>query len=260
MRHILTALALALLTLTGCNSIPDYVIPPDRMAELLADIHIGETVVESNFGSYPSDSARMLLKQSIVSAHGYTMAQLDTSFMWYGAHLDRYTQVYDKTIEILETRMQQAGQMTMTEQIMTENADSADVWPGAARYVLHSGSPTRFVTFALNPDGNWKQGDMYTLRAKFTNSPGYVTWYMTTGYSDGSIETLNTRFSGDGWHTMTFFMDSTKTATSFTGSIDFTALEKGRLFVDSIQLIRRPLVPRLYPQRYRQKSYNYFNK
>ncbi len=253
------ALAIVLLVAEGCRKVPDYVIAPDDMAELMADLHVGEAVVEANFGNYPTDSARMLLKQSILAKHGVTPEQLDTSFMWYGAHLDIYDRVNDRTIEILGDRIAEAGTGKVsagkTEAI---TGDSVNLWTRPAFMIVKPTSPSRRLVFEFPAGNDWKQGDMFTIRGKFSNVNGYPAWTMSAAYSDGSIEVLTTRFSGDGWHEMTFFADSLKTLTGINGSIDLN-INRMPMVVDSLSLVRKPLVPRLYPQRYRQRAYNYFN-
>ena len=74
----------------GCNSTPDYVISQEKMAQLLVDIHIGESVVDANMQEYELDSVKKALKQSIYIKHGVTSEQVDTSFIWYGENIEKY--------------------------------------------------------------------------------------------------------------------------------------------------------------------------
>lgn len=247
------------IAVAACNKVPDYVIRPDDMAELLADIHIGESFVESNYQDFPSDSMRMLMKQSVIYHHGYTMEQVDTSFMWYGAHLDTYQEVYDKAIAIIERRISEDNSSRSVKLKMETDVDSANVWTGASRYQLSTLSPSRYIVFDI-PVGNERaKGEMYTLRAHFTNLPSLARWIIQATYDDGSLEILQTRFSGDGKHEMTFCTDSLKNATRIYGSVELDMTNaQGTAIVDSISLIRKPLIPRLYSQRYRQRTIKYF--
>jgi len=229
------------------------------MAELLADIHIGESFVESNYQDFPSDSMRMLMKQSVIYHHGYTMEQVDTSFMWYGAHLDTYQEVYDKAIAIIERRIAEDNSSRSVKLKMENNVDSSDVWTGAPRYQLSTLSPSRYIVFNVPVGKDRPKGDMYTLRASFTNLPSMARWIIQAMYDDGSLEILQTRFSGDGRHEMTFYTDSVKAATRIYGSVELDMTNApGTTIVDSVSLIRKPLIPRLYPQRYRQRTIKYY--
>lgn len=246
---------IVLAAVTGCDNVPDYVIQPEEMAQLMADIHTGEAVVDANYSDFRSDSARTLMKQSVLARHGVTFEQLDTSFMWYGQHLDVYNKVYDRTIQILQDRIAAASQQRDFAH-QAEAGDSANVWTGSSRYVMHRGMPGRIITFDLQQPQNRPDGDIYTLRARFTNIPSYVRWTVMADYTDGSVEVLSTRFSGDGWHQTTFYLDSLKTATRLYGSVEVPECDRGVTFIDSMQLIRKDLQPRLYPQRYRQRAYS----
>lgn len=231
------------------------------MAELIADIHIGEAYVESNYGNFYTDSTRMLMKQSVYYKHGYTMEQVDTSFMWYGAHLDIYQDVYDKAIGIIENRIAQNRTAVQTQMTMEVGGDSTNVWPGAERYSLSRLSPSQYITFDIPLDTDRPAGDMYTLRASTTNAPANSLWIVQAAYDDGSIEILQSRFTGDGRHEMTFYTDSLKTPTRLYGSMEVDMQSTANTaIVDSVQMIRKGLIPRLYPQRYRQRTVDYFKQ
>ena len=79
-----------LLAVVSCDSTPDHVIPPEKMARLLADIHIGESVIDANRNQYANDSLKKELKQSVFCKHNVTAQQVDTSFVWYGHNIEKY--------------------------------------------------------------------------------------------------------------------------------------------------------------------------
>lgn len=226
------------------------------MAEILADIHTAESVVEMNPSTFATDSARMALKQSILKRKGYTLAQLDTSFMWYGAHLKEYDKVYDKTLEILEGRLQDVQAMASSQSTMTLAGDSVDLWASATGFRINNLSPSPFTTFELKHDGNFKSGDSYTWRAKFTNNTQSARWDIVVDYTDGATEHLVQNFAGDGWREITFFTDSTRTTKNVSGALEIKPVNGTQIYVDSMQLIRNRLNPRIYPQRYRQQLFN----
>ena len=76
--------------ITGCKRVPSSIIQPEEMAQLLADIHTGESVAEQNYGEFCNDSTKRILKQSIYARHGVSEEIVDTSLMWYGHNLERY--------------------------------------------------------------------------------------------------------------------------------------------------------------------------
>lgn len=257
MKKLAAYLVLAF-TVLSCTTVPEYVIPPDEMADLLADLHVGESYADANFADYSTDSARMLIKQSVVEAHGYTLKDLDTSFMWYGHNLKTYREVYDNTLEKLNRRLEDLGSAPMKLRPDTAAPqDSVDEWEYSPRLNFNARQPTPYVTFDLKKTPEWKTGDSFTWRAKVTNAPDIIKFDITAHYSDGTFEVLTTRMGGDGWHETTFFMDSTRMPEEVHGSIDIPLPDdkSAGIYLDSIQLIRKPLDARTYPQRYRQKSY-----
>ncbi len=57
-RKLKVAAALAVLALSACSKVPSGVIAPEEMAQLLADIHTGESVIDMNRMEFSSDSAK----------------------------------------------------------------------------------------------------------------------------------------------------------------------------------------------------------
>lgn len=258
-RHIM--LGFTLIALLSCNRVPDNVIQPDEMADLMADIHTAESVVEMNYGTYPNDSARKELKQAILAKHGVTQAELDSSFMWYGAHLDKYMQVYEDVEDILQKRLDHNQALEAAQASMSISGDSVDVWSLPRRYIYSNRLASKYVTFKLEADTNWINGDSYTWRAKFLNNQNSVRWGVVANYVDGTVEVLNEQFTGSGWQQIIFHTDSTKKAVGVRGYLELIApTNAASTYIDSVQLVRNRLNARNYSQRYRQKQYNQLKK
>ena len=242
----------------GRSGVPGYVIPPGDMSKIMADLHIAESVVEANYGAYQSDSAKMLLKQSVLARHGYSLHDLDTSFMWYGGNLKKFDQIFEDEIEILQKRLAEAGAVTNNRKGSEVRGDSVDIWGMARFYMIRPGMVSQNIAFNVKAGEDWRKGDVFTIRAKFSNVTGPLSWSLSSDYDDGSIEVLSSRFSNDGWHEMTFYADTLKTSTRIYGALSFET-KTTPLLVDSIELIRKPIQKDIYPQRYRQRSYDYYN-
>lgn len=248
--------AVAVVANCGCNRVPDYVIQPEDMAQLLADIHTADGVVESNYQQYSSDSARLALKQAVFEHRGVTAEQVDTSMVWYGAHLDRYMKVYDRAEEILNDRLNQSSAVAAAESGISVSGDSVDIWQRSPRFSIDDKSATDFLTFNFKADQNTRSGDQYTWRVKFYNNNQQVNWGIVADYSDGTIEALDAQFSSDGWQTLNFYTDSTRTMTRVYGYLRLDAKRLTPVYLDSIQLVRKRLTKENYMQRYRQRHYN----
>jgi hypothetical protein len=251
-KGMITSLCALALVTGACNRVPSYVIQPEEMAQLMADIHIGEAVVDYNRASYTTDSAKLVLKQSIYAKHGVTPEQVDTSFDWYGHNIGRYMDVYDRTIEILDARLSETGNRIAAEASMSIAGDSVDVWANSRFITISKRLPSNFVVFNINKDQNWESGDSYTWRVKFANNSQSAHWGIVTEYTDGSSEFINTTITGDGWREISLFTDSLLNAKRIYGYLEVNPEGDRNVWLDSIALVRNRLNPAKYGQHYRQ--------
>lgn len=260
MRKCLEILLVALAAVS-CSKTPSGIIEPEEMAQLMADIHTGEAVVDMNRRDYPTDSARQAFKQSVYARHGFTSAQVDSSFVWYGRNISYYMEVYDRTIEILEHRLIETGNRIAAEAALSVAGDSVDVWSAPKFISVGDRVPSKAVTFRFGRDENWERGDMYTWRAKvFNNSDDASSWTMVAEYADGTVEFLDQNMTGDGWKEMTLITDSTLDLTRIYGAIEAVNRPGTSLRFDSIEMVRKRVNPERYTRRYSlRKLYKVFD-
>lgn len=85
---------------------PDNLIPPDKMASLLADIHLAEARVgKLNIGN--SDSSAIVFTR--LQAKAFAKEQVDTSaysksYIYYSSHPAALAQIYEQVIEKLKVK------------------------------------------------------------------------------------------------------------------------------------------------------------
>lgn len=232
--------------LSACTGVPDDVIPQEDMALLLADVHTGEAVVEASPSTFTGDSVKRAFKQSIFASHGVTSDQVDHSLRWYGNHMDKYVEVYDRVIEILDTRMEAAqqqagvagGQQNAYGQMLALEGDSVDVWNQVRFRPFGYGIPSDRIAFVLNYDPNWERGDVYTLRSKLIGNSRQGNLTVAVDYSDGTSEHFSQAMIGEGWHDISFALDSARSAREIYGAISYDAAPKEKAYIDSITLMR----------------------
>lgn len=241
MRNLVLIL-LSLLIFAGCDSTPDYVIPPKKMAELMADIHTGEAVVESNNRSFPNDSVKKTFMQSIYLKHGVTSQEVDTSLYWYGHNLNKYMDVYNRTIEILENRIAEAeragGKSDRAPMRVSVDGDSVDIWQGAATRRNSALLPSEYLSFHYSTDKNWERGDRYTINVKPVGTHSPVTLNLAVEYNDGTTEYVSASESGEGMKHLVLVLDSAKVASSVYGSIHYSPFGDEISYLDSISIVR----------------------
>jgi hypothetical protein len=181
----LTILACVAAGISSCNKTPDGVLNQEEMASLMADIHMGEAVIDLNYGAFPNDSTRKVFKQSILKEHGVTQEMLDTSFVWYGNHIEDYIKVYDRTLEILQDRKRDYANAA-SEQIAL-SGDSTVIWTGPQHLTVSPQTPMKFITFNIEPDSTWRDGDIYLLTFKVINQQQQVRGRIMADYANGHI-------------------------------------------------------------------------
>ncbi len=258
-RKLKVAAALAVLALSACSKVPSGVIAPEEMAQLLADIHTGESVIDMNRMEFSSDSAKQAYKQSVYARHGVTAEQVDSSFGWYGRNISQYMEVYDRTIEILDRRLIETGNRIAADAALSIAGDSVDVWPNPRFITFNSHMPSRFATFSFAADENWEPGDSYTWRAKFFNHALDSRWTIAVEYTDGSVEYIARKFSGDGWNQLVIHTDSTLTARRGFGFFEGEGKSGTDLRLDSIEMVRKRLNPEKYAGRHIVRKIRKFN-
>lgn len=240
--------------LTGCNGVPEYVIQPDKMAKLLADIHIAESAIDMGNQNFFSDSSRMAIKQEILKRYKVSADDLDTSFMWYGAHLDTYMEVYDQAADIIQEKIDKNSALVASQAALSVSGDSVDVWNASRRVLFSPLSSSSAITFHYDSDPNWEHGDTYTWRAKFIGNSGNASWNFVANYTDGAYEVLYTDFNNNGWQEMVFLTDSTRTLKNIYGILTVDQ-RNTYVYLDSVQMIRKRVNRDNYSQRYRQRLY-----
>ncbi len=234
--------AAMLMLLMACSRTPDYVISKDKMARLMADIYIGDAVVDNNSREYNNDSLRRVLKQSIYLKHGVTSEQVDTSLDWYGHNVQVYMEMCNLTEEILQKRIDEAeragGKSEKAPRLMSLDGDSVDVWTGIRQRRNTSDMASDFISFNVTSDKNWERGDRYTLSVKGLNTHRPVTLALAVDYNDGTTEFKWYNGPAEGMNRLLLVLDSAKVASTVFGSIHYAPAKDEISYLDSISLFR----------------------
>lgn len=247
---LLATAMMMMIAVTSCSGVPSGVIPPEKMARLLADIHIGEAVADQQASTFYNDSTKQLLKQSIYERNGVDTRQVDSSLAWYGRNLDRYAEVYEKTVAILEEDLRKqteaaASNMEVRTIVAFEaEGDSVDIWPLYRSRIFTPMMATDRITFEIKSDRYWEQGDTYQLRFKAVNPKHNFLTSVGADYTDGHTSYTSATPMGEGWHALTLRLDRDRNASVLYGYIAYPADSLLDRFptvpamVDSIQLVR----------------------
>lgn len=252
--RLLRCLPLLALFFAACSKTPGGVIPPKKMAALMADVYVADAVVAQERMQFADDSAKNRLKRDIFARHNTDEAAFDSSLGWYGHNLELYQQVNEEALAILRAREKGAreeGRVASMEgngrtRELLEQGDSVDVWPlGLRGREFRAGLTSDRLVFTLRSNRNWEDGDIYQLRYKSRGTSRPVELSLAADYSDGSASFTYSESRSDGWHETVFALTPGKApivvygyiaAPQTSGSEQFLARP---VAVDSITLVRR---------------------
>lgn len=253
MRRLFHITTLFILLFAGCGKKEKMVLDTEEMASLMADIHIAEAVVDLNHDEYQTDSARLVLRRSIYDAHGVTPRQVDSSFVWYGYHIEDYMKVYERTIEILNDR--QHTLLSESSRQVAIAGDSVDIWPMSRHFEFSRRSPSRILTFSIPSDSNWRNNDVFTLRLNMVTATNPVIARMVVEYADGTSYYNLAAGKNKGTAEVSIRVDSTLSPIRIAGYIITRPDDRETVRLDSISLVR--LRKHLSKKYFSQRPFNY---
>lgn len=108
----------------GCQDIkrpekPDNLIPEDKMAEVLVDVHLFNSA--KSYNRMPLQQTGLTPHQFIYEKHGIDSLQYEISNAYYGADLDKYANIHARAKAILEKRKIEVDTLIVKE---TQKRDS----------------------------------------------------------------------------------------------------------------------------------------
>ncbi len=240
---LITIGAAMLMGVAACSSRPSGILPEKKMARIIADMNIAESVAESSGNDLRTDSAKDVLRQAIYLRNGVSQAEVDSSMRWYAFNMEKYVEVYDQAIEMIDRDIARTrtlagakGESTTMRSLVLDG-DSVDVWPGMRFRQFGPAMPSDIIEFDMPLDRNWEKGDVYVLSARITGSAGPTEIAVAAQYQDGSKAYSTISTDGDGWKRIRLALDKDKTATDVYGYLRYDSGDEVA-FVDSISLVR----------------------
>lgn len=247
--HRLIAPLIAAIALMSCSHTPDGIVSRKVMTDILYDMYRSEAVMEYERSLYYSDSLKLLLRHAIYQRHGVTPAQVDTSFYWYGHHIDQFIEMHDEVIRRLQDDLkQQTGRS-----VVYAEGDSIDLWPGLPAYRFSGDRMVTTLQYSVPLDNDAKDGDNYTLQFHQSDPElAEATIAMFANYDDQTVEfRIIHSSSTNPWNRIILPTDSTKALTRLYGYISYQLLSPTLpAYIDSVSLVRTRLNPATYSQRY----------
>lgn len=231
------AIMLAVLAITGCDSRPDYVLSENKMASVLADLSIADQISlrsSREQGEFKNDSARKVLRQSIMKKNGVTEAQFDSTLNWYGHHIDDYAELYKKVGQNLTDR-----QKKINHNAGVINDDVNNLWPLPTMISISERDASDGFSFSVK--GNkFSAGNNIIWSMKLMNLTGHATLFMAAEYPGMEMQYTRRFISSDGTHEIQLRLEKGRRPERIFGYLHLSESPGRRLWVDSINLVQRP--------------------
>jgi len=164
MKHLILLLFAASLLLSGCKpKVPSQYIQKGKMRRILYDCFIAREMARQN----SSDTLLMLsYKESIMKKHGVTVAEFDSSMVYYTRHTRLLYGIYEKIAKQLEEdAIAQGASLSDISKYghIASASDTASVWPAERAFVLapHLTMSNRHFSWAA--DTSYHKGDKFVF-------------------------------------------------------------------------------------------------
>lgn len=163
-------LLMGLFIVAGCgNQIPDDVIQPVQMENILYDYHL--SLGMSTNLNYTDNYMKTSYMNYIYQKHNITEAEFDSSMVWYTRHTGELAAIYKNLSERFEKEQQHVSMFLETRranEFVSLPGDTVNIWPYRTLYWLTSAPLNNLFTFELKADSNFYPKDAFLWKANYT--------------------------------------------------------------------------------------------
>lgn len=214
----------------SCVQRPDGVASDSKMASVLADMELAEAWMQ-NSASTSSDSQRLALEEYIISRHGLTRQEFDSTLAWYARNPDAYYELCELSEkELVKKRRKLEGRSV-------QEIETSDLWPYSRMAIFSPLQESDGMTFSV-PVSQSSKGDQLRLRMRFT-SPTDVQARFGVQYDDGVSEFISRRVSNASRLDLTLRTDTSRQVERIFGNLSLEDLKK-TIWADSIHITVLP--------------------
>jgi hypothetical protein len=200
----------AILLLFSCSTTPKGVLPEKKMADVLYEMYLADACnTVKNYGAN-IDSTKRQSYRYILHKYDVSVAEFDSSTVWYSAHPDKQEHLYDR-LTLQMQKLQKDVNVRKYKQItpvLTEN-DTVEVWQMPRRFDFTTGFIHNKVNFHFDRNLFHKgNGFLLTYRLKLNKEDKAEgnKFLLKVAYS-GKTDSLVSYAKKDGqWRSYRVFM------------------------------------------------------
>lgn len=199
MRNKLAFLIFFTLLLIGCKpSVPDGVLSPKEMEDVLYDYHLADAMAQDDDAD--QGYKERMYRAGVLKKHDVTQAVFDSSMVYYLRHTEELQKIYERLSDRLNDEIVALGGSTRSMGDFTMNGDTANIWNGARTMVLDPHEPFNLYNFEIPVDSSFHKGDRLMLNFE-------SEFIYQDGMRDG-VAVLAVKFGNDSIATQSIHMSS----------------------------------------------------
>lgn len=225
-------LCLIIVVFWSCNRRPKDVVSEDKMADVIAEMTVAESYSNRPGRVMLTDSDKRVVRQSILIRHGMNEAEFDSTLMWYGRNMEKYSGLYakvDKILEKKESRITVGNENKKVEE---------SIWPLSEMISLSPGGLYDGFSFEV-PGKDIALGDALQWKMKLTRLVNGATMVMIAEYKGGKRSVARRGIRDGGNVELILKTDSALGRLDrVIGYFQLTDRPPMKVWADSIQLVR----------------------
>lgn len=161
---VLSILIIAIFS--SCSRRPHYVIPEDKMVDVLCDIRLAEAIYRDG-NRFNTNKKKDALVAGVLEKHKITQAELDSSLLWYSDNMDQYMNITDSVASRLKTK---------NDRVMTSRMALESKHHESSNYIIPP-------FFYLNESTPTMSFDIDSFKIKKINLPSFCLKFDVQGLS-----------------------------------------------------------------------------
>ncbi len=231
---------LALLTACGQDT-PDDILSSNRMEDVLYDYHLAMGLSGNDFNrSYEKEAFRKF----VLSKHGITEADFDSSMVWYTRHSEQLAAIYENLAQRFGKEHERIDMLVegQKEDTRFASGDTVDIWKKKRLYRLAEAPLTNQLIVQVKPDTTFHPKDAFLWEMDYRFlSPGKAVMGLNVVYDNDSVVGQTQTITRSGHYAIRLHSDSAYTIKNLNGFIqmmDDSTSQKSHLLVHGISLTR----------------------
>lgn len=163
------------LLLVGCKvEVPDGVMPPDKMENVIYDYHLAQAITMEYM---PASYEKKLHINYVFDKHGITKEQFDSSLVWYTRYPRRMVKIYANLerraldeLKVLNNIDEESTEQLVNSEMMF--ADTVNLWNSSRVKLLSSSPLNNRIVFNFESDSTYVRGDSILFSFSSRHIPG----------------------------------------------------------------------------------------